>query len=87
MTKHGFFFLFSKFYGVKQITRPGLLILEQRAAPLLGREREMLAGPNDRRRRKRKIRKKKQEKKQKKKEKIEMEMMVIAVSIDIICIL
>ena len=56
--------------------------MEQQAAPLLGREREMSAGPKD-------GRKERERKKGKKKEKIEMKIMVIAVSIviDIICIL
>ena len=46
---------------------PGLLILEQRAAPLLGREREMSAGPNDRRRKRRKKKEEKENKKEKQK--------------------
>ena len=36
-----------------QISKTGLLILEQRAAPLVGRVRQMSAGPGKRRRRSR----------------------------------
>ena len=48
---------------------PGLLILEQRAAPLLGRERETSAGPRDGRRRIRRREEEEERKKMKKRKK------------------